>query len=102
MNIIYGSPNKRHFTVIDHNMKIIKQFEDLEFLDLLKIKYNYQDYKTFSWALGDDGEIYYIPPWTIFNGIVKLIGGEVIVTNILSFATMKKLVKEFGHLTPFI
>ena len=85
-------------------MKIIKQFNDFEFTQKVNNFYRYSPpIETFIWILGDDGEIYYVSIDYGHNHkgyIVSLSRGQ--IQKLVSFATMKKIVKEFGHLTPFI
>jgi hypothetical protein len=84
-------------------MKIVKQFEDPEFL---AITYNWVSSDNLSrehfyWGLGEDGELYckcsrfienhlWHPPCAIGN-----------LEDKISLKLMRRIVKEFGHLVVF-
>jgi hypothetical protein len=73
-------------------MKIIKEFQDHDFL---KSAVDTPEDHIWIWGLGDDGWVYYksnaydLDQWSIYG-------------YSLSLRTMKKIVKEFGHLVVFI
>jgi hypothetical protein len=83
-------------------MNIVKEFEDQDFFQHPKISTpEYHSKYTWYWGLGDNGKIYFrctrfsIPDdWhdlSFSSDIAPLIG----------LKTMKKIVKQFGHLLVF-
>jgi hypothetical protein len=76
-------------------MKIIKQFDDLEYF-----KKRYKGNKIeaddmWSWGLGEDGELY-CRTTTISSK--KWLSMSEVAGLVFSIADMKRIVKEFGHL----
>lgn len=78
-------------------MKIIKQFDDFAFIEK---RYEDAHEYTWTWGLGDDGELYYhqtckgktdLDSWCLatYNHIVM---------RYVSLQVMKRIIKEFGHL----
>jgi len=83
-------------------MNIVKEFEDHNFFCLDKISHpNFHQYFSWYWGLSDDGKVYYRctrfsdpDEWRALED-----NGEVAV--LISLGTMKKIVKQFGHLVVF-
>jgi len=84
-------------------MKIIKSFEDSEFLENPKISNgnNPLNHK-WLWGLGDDGKIYYqCTKFSLPDEWYDLSETNSMVASCVSLREMKKLVKAFGHLLIF-
>ena len=83
-------------------MKIVKQFEDPQFLQkVYHWRENLSAKDKWAWGLGDDGELYFrcsiftdFAYWFRFQDRSN-------VSNYLSIKDMKRIVKEFGHLVVF-
>lgn len=84
-------------------MNIVKEFDDQDFFRHTEISSpEYHDKYTWYWGFGDDGNLYYRctrfedpDRWWDLNK-----SGE--VAALVGLKTMKKMVKEFGHLLVFI
>lgn len=83
-------------------MNIIKEFEDQEFFCLSEVSTpEYHGKYTWYWGLGDDGEIYYrCTRFSDPESWYKLKKHHE-VAALIGLKTMKKLVKQFGHLLVF-
>lgn len=83
-------------------MKIVKQFEDPQFLQkVYHWRENLSAKDKWVWGLGDDGELYFRcsiftdpDEWSAFKD-------RNLIANNLSIKDMKRIVKEFGHLVVF-
>ena len=86
-------------------MKIIKEFEDREFLGIM---YNWYDPKqlipySFYWGLGNDGDLYC--RCDLFTSKKHWIRPHKSRSNfgeLINLQTMKLIIKEFGHLMAFL
>lgn len=83
-------------------MNIIKQFEDPEFVRKVyhwtaDDEWNPND-KWF-WGLGDDGELYF--RCTRFSSFCWITIKDINVGEYFTLKTMRRIVKEFGHLVIF-
>lgn len=84
------------------DVKIVKEFEDQEFFCHSELSSpEYHNKYTWFWGLGEDGNIYYrctrfVDPdqWDKLNRYPS-------IAVLVSLKTMKKLVKQFGHLVVF-
>ena len=75
-------------------VKIVKSFEDPEFLE----KLNRSNIRHWFWGLSDSGDIYY----RYDEDWYELITSEVFAMKVISLKYMKRFVKEFGHLLVFL
>lgn len=84
-------------------MKIVKQFEDDDFLRKVyswREPHEFNDQDKFIWGLGEDGNLYF--KCTRFNpGDAWNTFKTVAVADHLTLKEMKRLIKEFGHLVIF-
>jgi len=83
-------------------MNIVKEFEDHDFFCHPEISSSeYHDRHTWYWGLGDDGQIYYRCTRFISPDVWWNLHYTKEIASLVKLRTMKKIVKQFGHLLVF-
>jgi len=83
-------------------VKIVKEFEDHNFFTHPKMSTpEYHNGYTWYWGLGDDAKIYYRCTRFTDPDLWWNLEDSAEVAALVGLKTMKKLVKQFGHLLVF-
>lgn len=83
-------------------MNIVKEFEDQDFFQHPKLSTpEYHLRYTWYWGLSDDGNLYYRCTRFSNPDEWRELASSEQIAPLVSLKTMKKLVKQFGHLLVF-